>query len=120
MEKYIHVTKETREFLKKVFNTTTMSVWRALNYANDTALSKRIRKCAFERGGILMAVSPCIETFHDYDGYMRQYLPNGALIEISKVDSSGDVFFKGKKVKHYDEVWISQTEGIQNWAMGLK
>ena len=51
---------------------------------------------------------------------MRQYLPNGAMLEFSKNDSSGDVFFKGLKVKHFDVVMLNDIESIQNWAMTLR
>ncbi len=121
MERYIHITSEQRERLIKVFKTTSMSVWRALRFESDSPKSLRIRTFALrECNGILMNKIPSIQTFHDHDGYMRQYLPNGALIEISKKDSTADVLMEGKVVKHYDQVMISQIENIQNWAQALR
>lgn len=125
MKQYIHVTKETREKLMKLFGCT----GRMLNYAlrfdeqkGNTALAKKIRKAAYENCGILMNVIPGVETFHDHDGYMRQYLPNGAMLEFGKTEDTkgGDVWFKGEKVKHYDEVMLNEIESIQNWAKSLK
>jgi len=76
MKKYIHVTKEDRAFLVKVFGVTPKMVQCALHYdvrRGGSELAKKIRKCALERGGTVMAVSPEVETLHDADGYMRQY-----------------------------------------------
>ena len=55
MEKYIAVTKETREYLRKLFKTTDVTVWRALYFdkrAGNTLTARKIRKAAQERGGI--------------------------------------------------------------------
>lgn len=117
---YIHVTKETRQKLMKVFNCTSVMIWKALTFESDSELACKIRKAAYENYGILMSKQPSVETFHDHDNYMRQYLPNGAMLEFSKNDSSGDVFFKGLKVKHYDVVMLNDIESIQNWAMTLR
>lgn len=122
MEQYIHVTKESRQKLMKVFNCTSVMVWKALTFESDSELACKIRKAAFENYGILMAKVPFMETFFDYDGYMRQYLPNGAMLEIGKTESTkgGAVFFKGVKVMHYDEVMCDELKSIQDWAMTLR
>ena len=51
---------------------------------------------------------------------MRQYLPNGVMLEFNKNDGNGSVFFKGKEVRHYDRVMVSEIKFIQDWAMTLK
>jgi hypothetical protein len=113
MEKYIAVTKETREYLRKLFKTTRQSVWRALYFENDTPFSKRIRKAAQERGGILMAACPMMETMHDADGYMRQYFPNGVMVECNKETGRVEIIKDGKAVEGYDKVSINQLYQIQ-------
>ncbi len=125
MKQYIHVTKETRQKLMKIFGCTERMVLYALQFDDkrgNSDLAKKIRKAAYEYHGILMNVIPAIETLHDHDNYMRQYLPNGAMLEIGKTEATkgGDVFFKGVKVKHYDEVMCDELESIQNWAMTLR
>ena len=123
MEKYIAVTKEDREFLARTFKVSDRTVAYALQYDGErgnTATAKRIRKAAMERGGVAMVAAPEVETMHDHDGYMRQYLPNGAMLEFNKVDDSGDVWFKGERVRHHDSVRISDIEGIQRWATTLR
>ena len=59
MRQYIHVTKETREFLSKAFDIEPRTVYNALNFVKDNDLAKRVRKLAYEKGGILM-----MGTFH--------------------------------------------------------
>ena len=147
MKKYIHVTSEDRQFLAKAFNVSSVTVWKALRFEQDTdtILSlihiselrslvgsemcirdrdtdtiRRIQKAARERGGIVMAVAPVMETLHDHDNVIRQYFPNGALLEISKNDSTGVVTYKGEEVRHYDNVTFSNIDSIQNFAAALK
>lgn len=44
--KQIEVTKEVRAEIKKAFKCSDMTLWRALNFSNDTPTSLRIRKFA--------------------------------------------------------------------------
>lgn len=123
MKKYIHITRDDRKFIAKAFGVTERYVLYAIQFdekRGDSDLAKRIRKMAFERGGILMAVAPMIETFHDHDMVTRQYCPNGALIELDRNDGMGYVIFKGETVKTYENVMVKDIEGIQRFAMALR
>ena len=102
MKKYIHVTSEDRQFLAKAFNVSSVTVWKALRFEQDTDTIRRI------------------QTLHDHDNVIRQYFPNGALLEISKNDSTGVVTYKGEEVRHYDNVTFSNIDSIQNFAAALK
>ncbi len=116
MEKYIAVTKETRDFLRKLFRTSDMTVWRALNYdgrAGNTLTARKIRKAALEKGGILMASCPMIETMHDADGYMRQYFPNKVMLECNKTTGRVEIIKDGRAVEGYDNVSIGELFKIQ-------
>ena len=116
MERYIAVTKENREFLIKAFNTTKMAVWRALNFSErggDSLRARKIRKLAQERGGVLMISSPAIETMHDADGYMRQYFPNGVMLECNKNTGHVDIVKNGVAVAGFDNVLINELCHIQ-------
>lgn len=44
MGRYIHVTKETRQKLMKVFNCTSVMIWKALTFESDSELACKIRK----------------------------------------------------------------------------
>lgn len=123
MKKYIHITKEDREFIAKAFKVSDKSVFNAIRFdekRGDSDKAKRIRKMAFERGGILMTVAPYMETLHDHDKVMRQYFPNGALVELDRNDGRGYVIFKGETVKTYENVMISEIDGIQEYAAALR
>lgn len=123
MERYIHITKTDREFIAKSFGISERTVRNAIRFdegRGNSELAARIRKLAIERGGIVMVVVPEIETFYDYDKMMRQYCPNGALIEIDRKDSSGQVIFKGETVKTYEHVTLSDIDKIQAFASALR
>lgn len=120
MKKQVTVTRENREFLEKAFKVSSVMIWKALTFESDSDLARRIRKLAIERGGIEMCFCPVLETMHDSDGYMRQYLPNGVLLEFNKNDGTGSVLFRGKEMRRYENVMVSGINDIQNWAMTLK
>lgn len=123
MKKYIHIKREDREFIAKAFGITERSVFNAMRFDDrrgETELARKVRKLAMERGGIVMVEIPEIETLHDADGYMRQYLPNDVLLEFSREDGGCDVFHKGMKVRHYENVLVKDIPEIQNWASTLR
>lgn len=115
MKKYIHIQKEDREFIAKSLKVTERMIFYATHYEKDTDLAKKIRKVALQRGGIVMVKAPEMETLHDSDGYMRQYLGD-VLLEFSKKEPVCDVFKHGEKLRHYDNVMTSDIQGIQDWA----
>lgn len=123
MKQYIHVTKEVREKLMKIFDCTERMVFYALQFdekKGNSDLAKRLRKAAIENRGILMVVIPAVETLHDHDNYMRQYMPNGAVFEVNKSNGDGDVFFKGDKIRHFENLHCADIQSIQDWAMTLR
>jgi hypothetical protein len=123
MKKYIHIKREDREFIAKAFGITERSVFNAIRFDDrrgETELARKVRKLAMERGGIVMVEIPEIETLHDADGYMRQYLPNDVLLEFSRENGGCDVFHKGMKVRHYENVLVKDIPEIQNWASTLR
>lgn len=123
MKRYIHVKKEDRVFIAEAFGITEKSVFNALTYdakRGNTELAKRVRKLAMDRGGIIMVEAPEGEVFHDSDNYMREYLPGGVLIELSKTDGSGVVFKKGTRMKSYENLMLADIPAVQAYAAGLK
>ena len=120
MEKKISVTRENREFLMRAFGVTERMVFKALAFQSDTDLARKIRRLALQRGGFVLNMSPALETFHDSDNFMYQYLPNGAILEFNKDTGGCDAFLDGERVKHWDGVMTSVMNEIQNWAATLK
>ena len=122
MKKYIHIQKSDREFIAKAFGITERTIFNAIHFedmSEGNELAKKIRKVALERGGIVMVEVPEAEVLHDADGYMRQYLDD-VLLEFSKEKPTCDVYKKGEKVRHYDNVMTSDIQGIQDWASTLR
>jgi len=107
--------------LAKAFGVTEKYVWMCLQYRDknsDTA--RKIRSLAVQRGGVAMVQAPEMETLHDADGYMRQYFPNGAMIEVLKENGFYEVLHKGECVKRGAGLTIAQLGGLQQWAGGLR
>lgn len=112
--KQIEVTKEVRREIKAAFKCSDMAIWRALSFTLDTPLSQRIRKFARLKGGVLLLLTPAVETIHDKDGYMRQYFENGAVLEADKntgtvqvIDGNGEL---RREVKHctIEQLYVEQ------------
>ena len=125
MKRYIHIQKADREFILNLFKVTGRTVDNALRFdaeRGNTDLARKIRKVAMEHGGIVLVVSPEAETLFDADGYMRQYLPNGVLLEFEKEAGNGgcNVYLKGDMVRRYDNVQVRDIPAIQNWAATLR
>lgn len=116
MKKYIHVKKEDREFLAKAFGITPRMVFNAVHFESDSELARKVRKLAMARGGIVMVEAPEAETLFDADGYMRQYLPGGVLLEFKYADNSCTVFVKGEERRRFDDVHVSDIPYIQEFA----
>ena len=125
MKRCIHIKKADREFILNLFKVTGRTVDNALRFdaeRGNTELARKIRKVAMEHGGIVMVVSPEAETLFDADGYMRQYLPNGVLLEFEKEAGNGgcNVYLRGDMVRRYDSVQVRDIPAIQNWAATLR
>lgn len=106
-----------------LFGVTEQTVFNAIGYKGgrgDTATARRIRSYILQNGGVIMNESPEIETFHDAEGKMRQYFPNGALIEIYKQTGELSVFYNGEKVVSFEDVKVWQLELLQDFAQKLK
>ena len=92
MKKYIHLKKEDREFIAKAFGITPRMVFSAVHFESDSELARKVRKLALDRGGIVMVEVPETETLFDADGYMRQYLPGGVLLELARRSVSSSMY----------------------------
>lgn len=123
MRQYIHVTKEVREKLIKIFGCTERMLFYALHFdekRGHSELAKKIRVAAYENYGVLMNEVPAMETLHDSDDYMRQYLPNGVLLEFNKNNGNGDVYLRGELVRHYENLLCTDIKDVQAYGMTLK
>ena len=82
MKKRVLVDVDTMVFLRKSFNVSRATVWRALTFETDTDLAKRMRKLALERGGRLTDGRPaiCDTTHNQAEKTMTQTFGNRARI----------------------------------------
>lgn len=117
--KQIEVSKQTREMLVKLFKTTSVSVWRALSFRDNSPKSQRIRRAAEQNGGILLMLTPAMETIHDAGGFMRQYFPAGVMIEADTNTGRVELLKNGKAVKSWDGVKLSEFPTIQQEAVKM-
>ncbi|MCM1310860.1 MAG: hypothetical protein NC301_07545 [Bacteroides sp.] len=117
--KQIEVSKQTREMLVKLFKTTKVSVWRALAFRDNSPKSQRIRKAAEQNGGLLLLLTPAMETMHDADGFIRQYFPNDVLIEADKNTGRVELLKRGQVVKAWEHVAITKFSEIHKEALAL-
>lgn len=123
MKKRIDTTKEMRQKAMKVFHVTEQTVFNAICFDSkrgDTDKAKRIRSYILQNGGIVMVELPEVETIHDADGYMIQYFPNGAIIEVNKNTGDATIYFNGEKIVSFDNVFIWQLELLQVAAGKMK
>ena len=111
--------KQTREMLVKTFKTTSVSVWRALSFRDNSPKSRRIRHAAYQNRGQLLVLAPAIETIHDANNFMRQYFPGDVMIEVNKNNNHVDLLKRGEVVKSWDNVYLSDLNGIQREAAEL-
>lgn len=118
-EKRIDVNKQTRELLVKMFNTTSVSVWRALSYRDNSPKSRCIRMAAYQNRGVLLVLTPAMETIHDADNYMRQYFPADVMIEGNKNTGRVELLKNGEVVKSWDSVKLTELAAIQQEAVKL-
>lgn len=117
--KKIVTSMELRKRLQAAFNVTDRAVRNALDWSSNSHLAEKIRFTALKEGGVMVGPLNNIETFHDADGIMRQYLPNGAVIEFSRADNTGRILLNGGEVATYTDITIPKIYEIQSIAATL-
>jgi len=119
MKKYIDITKAVRQDIKKAFGVTEQMISYALRFDSTNGMSdkaKRIRSYALQKGGIMMVVGKEVETIHDCDGYMRQYFPNGAMVEVDKSTGNATIYWDGWSMVSFGNIKVTELTILQNIA----
>lgn len=119
MKKKIVVSEALRKEISEKFNVGRVTVWRALNYVSGIDKSQAIRRYALSHGGEEICEVACLETVHDANGHMYQYLPNGVTIDFDKKAGTASVVKDGAEYARYNNVTVSAIENIQNFAYGI-
>ncbi|MBD5194958.1 MAG: hypothetical protein HDS16_01285 [Bacteroides sp.] len=123
--RHIEVTKEAREKLEKAFGCTDRMIRKALSYASDTELARKIRYVAVkEYGAVPMCHYPECETLHDTteDGrqIIRQVFNNGVVLRVDK--RTGEAWItdrRGERVVNRQCVSIPELSEIQVLAENM-
>ena len=119
MKKYIHIKKEDRDFIAAAFGITPRMLYSAIHYESDSELAQKVRRLALTRGGIVMVEAPEWEVIYDADGNMRCYRGD-VLLEFPKAEPVCDVYRRGALIRRFNNVMISDIQGIQDWAASLQ
>lgn len=123
MKKVISVTKDQKAFLQKAFGVSGVMVWYALTYdekRGQTALAKRIRRLALERGGVELVTLPMSEVVHDNEGMMSQWFANGLMWECDKKTGTLELRDRdGKVLERHADVSIADIERLQARVLSM-
>lgn len=121
MKKFIQISRKDRDFIAKTFGITDRMVGKGLYYESYSALAKRIRTLALQRGGVIMNVVPEVETIHDAGGFMKQTFANGVQLIINKETGAVTLWEKDIPIetKKWDNPSITELEKIQRMAAQL-
>ena len=106
-----------RQRAMKVFKVTEQTVFNAICFDSkrgNTDTAKRIRSFILQNGGIVMVEQPEVETIHDAEGMMRQYFPNGAMIEVNKITGDLTSYYKGAEMIKKENVSVRQLAEVQD------
>ncbi len=115
MKKRILVDVDTVAFIKKAFNISRVTVWRALTFETDTDLARRIRTLALKRGGRLTDGRPAnCETTHDQtNGTMTQAFGDRARIVVDLKTGEIAVWIDGEQESTYHNLTIPEFLKLQ-------
>lgn len=115
MKKFIQISRKDRDFIAKTFGITDRMVGKGLYYESNSALAKRIRTLALQRGGVMMNVVPEVETIHDAGGFMKQRFANDSELIVNKETGLVALWEKGMSIptKTWDNPTIKEFEKIQ-------
>ena len=115
MKKRILVDVDTVAFLRKAFNVSRATVWRALTFETDTDLAKRIRKLALVRGGRMTDGSPaaCDTTHNQAERTMMQDFGGRARIVVDLKTGDVTVWIDGEQESTYHNLTIPEFMKLQ-------
>ena len=96
--KRILVTTQVRTELRAAFGVVDDTIGRALNYRNNSDLSRKIRAMALRKGGQVVDDSNRFDTIHDANGRMIQTWGDGKVrLEVSKETGDAVWYVDGKE-----------------------
>lgn len=105
--KRIHISRETRDEIQKLFGVVDETISRALNYRSNSDTAKRIRSVAIQKGG-KVAGGDVMETSFDSYGNMIQTWGDVARLVAEKKTGKIKVFIDGELAREYSDISIAE------------
>lgn len=112
MRQYIEVSPELRDKMCEIFNVSTTTIWRALNFLTnkrscEVERHESIRKYALDNGGKMLVKSfiPNCKT-ETTKSYMVHTFPGGVVVSINLNTSHAEVMSHGEIVREEDNLDI--------------
>lgn len=98
MKKQIVIDEDCRGFLIKAFKCSRMAVWRAMNFVNDSDMSRRMRRLALQRGGELVGaeLEEDDTTHEEVEKTMTQHFGKRVKLVYHKPTGDITVYVDGK------------------------
>ena len=116
MEKKIYVSEKNKAHLRKVFDCSTMMVWKALNFKSDSELARKIRFTALTQlNGTPNWKQADVETIHkETEQTMTQTYSERVKLVVDRKDSSVSVFVDNVVTRKEKELSISAFMELQS------
>lgn len=105
--KKIYVTQSVREEIGRLFGVVDDTIGRALSYKTNSALAKKIRSIAIQRGGKI-AGGDVMETSFDSSGNMVQTWGDAARLVANKSNGHIMVYIDGNLEREYPQMTIRE------------
>lgn len=114
MKKQIVIDEDCRGFLIKAFKCSRMAVWRAMNFVNDSDMSRRMRRLALQRGGELVGDKVEPETsFEEVEHTMTQHFGERVKLVCCRITNIVTVYVDGKVERKVEGLNIPQLMELQ-------
>lgn len=129
--KYIDLSKEKKALLRRMFDTTGVTVWSALNFVTNSELARRIRSAAMANGGVVKNTITTPDGFmpncqtecvRGEDGTVQrvvQTFSNGVRVEFDNDRCSAVILHEKEPIKTFNDVIIRDWGNIVFEAQNL-
>ena len=116
MEKKIYVSEKNKAHLRKVFDCSTMMVWKALNFKSDSELARRIRFTALTQlNGTPNWKQADVETTHEEaEQTMTQIFGERVKLVYDRNDGSTSILVDGKVTRKEQDLSIPAFMKLQS------
>lgn len=116
MEKKIYVSEKNKAHLRKVFDCSTMMVWKALNFKSDSELARKIRFTALTQlNGTPNWKQADVETTHEEaEQTMTQIFGERVKLVYDRNDGSTSILVDGKVTRKEQDLSIPAFMKLQS------